>query len=136
MIHGLNHITLAVQDIDISFGFYRDLLGFKPLCKWDKGAYLLIGDIWLCLSLDKNRIPNQCYTHYAFSVTQEDFSELSETIKSSGVIVFKDNLSEGSSLYFLDPDSHRLEIHVGDWKSRIEAKKNNLGSWQDVEWFV
>ena len=39
-------------------------------------------------------------------------------------------------LYFLDPDGHKLEIHVGDWQARIQAKKMNLGSWKDVEWFV
>lgn len=40
------------------------------------------------------------------------------------------------SLYFLDPNGHKLEIHVGTWQSRIEVKKENIGSWKDVEWFV
>lgn len=35
MIIGMNHITLAVLDIERSFVFYRDLLGLKPLAKWD-----------------------------------------------------------------------------------------------------
>ncbi len=136
MIRGLNHITLAVQDIDVSFAFYREVLGFSPLCKWDKGAYFLVGDLWLCLNLDENRIPNPCYTHYAFSVDQENFSELSTRIKASGAVLFKDNVSEGDSLYFLDPDSHRLEIHVGNWRSRITSKKDNAGSWKNIEWYI
>lgn len=48
----------------------------------------------------------------------------------------KDNTSPGKSLYFLDPDDHKLEIHVGDWKARIAAKKANPGNWKNVDWFV
>lgn len=136
MISDINHITLAVRNIQKSFDFYKDVLGFKPLCKWDKGAYFLIGNLWFCLNLDAKRIPNPCYTHTAFTVSEEDFLSLSQKIKESGAVIFKDNLSEGDSLYFLDPDSHRLEIHIGDWQSRIQFKKNDLGSWNNVEWFV
>jgi DUF1016 N-terminal domain len=53
-----------------------------------------------------------------------------------GAKVFKYNTSPGQSLYFLDPDDHKLEIHVGNWKSRIDAKKANPGNWKNVEWFV
>lgn len=40
------------------------------------------------------------------------------------------------TLYFLDPDGHKLELHVGDWKTRIEAKKTHPDNWRNVEWFV
>jgi len=68
MITGVNHITLAVKNVETSFTFYKDLLRFSPLCKWNKGAYFLVGDFWFCLNHDENRIVNPCYTHYAFSV--------------------------------------------------------------------
>lgn len=137
MTSGLNHITLAVTDIETSFVFYRDVLGFKPLVKWNKGAYFLAGgDLWFCLNLDEKRVPSPCYTHYAFSVELRDFAAASERIASSGAKIFKENNSPGESLYFLDPDGHKLEIHTGNWQSRITAKKNDAGSWQDIEWFV
>jgi catechol 2,3-dioxygenase-like lactoylglutathione lyase family enzyme len=136
MISGMNHITLAVIDIDKSFDFYRNVLGLQPLVKWDKGAYFLVGDFWFCLNLDKKRLSNPCYTHYAFSVTQEKFDKMSEMIIASGAEVFKENTSPGESLYFLDPDGHKLEIHVGNWKARVNAKKADIGAWQNVEWFV
>lgn len=136
MITGVNHITLAVQDIDKSFAFYRDVLGLKPLVKWDKGAYFLAGDFWFCLNIDDKRISNLCYTHYAFTVPKEQFNRISEAIINSGAEIFKDNTSPGESLYFLDPDGHKLELHVDNWQNRVAAKKLELGSWKNVEWFV
>jgi glutathione S-transferase fosA5 len=134
----INHITLAVTDLSRSFDFYRDVIGLKPLCRWRGGAYFLAGDIWFCLNLDPNRlaIPGPCYTHYAFSVEAADFAAKVQQIQAAGGIVFKDNKSEGDSLYFLDPDGHRLEIHVGDWQTRLAHKKKDPGGWQDAEFFV
>jgi catechol 2,3-dioxygenase-like lactoylglutathione lyase family enzyme len=132
----MNHITLAVKDIDRSFTFYRNIVGLKPLVKWDKGAYFLAGNFWFCLNIDKKRLPNPCYTHYAFTATQEQFNKLSDVIIKSGTEIFKDNTSPGESLYFLDPDGHKLEIHVGNWEARVKAKKADSGTWQNVEWFV
>lgn len=136
MIAGMNHITLAVKNINQSFVFYSDIIGLKPLVKWDKGAYFLAGDFWFCLNVDDKRIVNVCYTHYAFSVSREQFNKLSQIIIRSGVEIFKDNTSPGESLYFLDPDGHKLELHVGNWQNRIEAKKAEIGAWKNVEWFV
>lgn len=145
MITAMNHITLAVTDIEKSFLFYRDVIGLKPLVKWDKGAYFLVGEsnihipgsgFWFCLNVDKNHIPNQGYTHFAFSLSENNFDYMVDKIISSGCNVFKENTSPGKSLYFLDPDGHKLEIHVGTPEARITAKKIDIGHWENVEWFV
>lgn len=136
MIKGINHITLAVTDINRSFSFYKDVLGLKPLVKWNQGAYFLIGDFWFCLNVDVLREPQPCYTHYAFSVSSQDFQMMADKIQNSGAHIFKENTSPGESLYFLDPDGHKLEIHVGNSQTRVAAKKANLGNWKNVEWFV
>jgi catechol 2,3-dioxygenase-like lactoylglutathione lyase family enzyme len=136
MITGINHITLAVTDIKKSFEFYKDIMCFKPLCKWEGGAYFLVGDLWFCLNLDRKRVKTDCYTHYAFSVNGYDFDKAVDRLKQLGIGEFKDNVSEGASLYFIDPDGHKLEIHVGNWESRIITKKQDCGGWKNVEWFV
>ena len=41
MITGINHINIAVRNIEVSFAFYREVLGFTPLCKSEGSAYLL-----------------------------------------------------------------------------------------------
>lgn len=135
-ITNINHITLACTDIERSFLFYKNVLGFKPLVKWDKGAYFLVGDFWFCLNVDLARQPRACYTHYAFSVGIEDFQSVVNNIIQSGAYLFKENSSPGESFYFLDPDGHKLEIHVGNHKTRIDSKKIDIGSWNNVEWFV
>jgi catechol 2,3-dioxygenase-like lactoylglutathione lyase family enzyme/GNAT superfamily N-acetyltransferase len=136
MITGLNHITFAVKDLEKSFYFYKDILGFQPLMKHSKGAYFLAGDCWFCLDLDPNTrlgvLPE--YTHFAFSISEIDFEKMSLQIKNSHAPVWKENISEGDSLYFLDPDGHKLEMHVGDWKSRIEAVKKKPWS-ESIEFF-
>ena len=185
MITSLNHLTLAVQEIDRSFSFYHEVLGLQPLVKWDCGAYFLVGEFWFCLNVDENLSSHSteaannsvapvlgasstlctltscapstppfssasaslktdsekhyltsCYTHYAFSVSQEEFETMSAKIVTSGVTLFQGNSSPGDSLYFLDPDGHKLEIHVSDWRARIAKKKTDPGSWKNIEWFV
>ena len=42
-------------------------------------------------------------------------------IRASGAAEWQRNTSEGDSVYFLDPDGHKLELHVGDWRSRLES---------------
>lgn len=135
MITGINHITIAVTNIDQSFFFYTEIMGFKPLVKWDKGAYFLCGDLWYCLTLDENVKTKPDYSHFAFTVPPKHFGSLSQKIIDANVQIFKDNISPGDSLYFLDPDGHKLEIHTGDWKLRLEAKKKKPGSWKQVKWF-
>jgi catechol 2,3-dioxygenase-like lactoylglutathione lyase family enzyme len=122
MLTGLNHLTLAVTDVERSVGFYTELLGLKLEAQWDGGAYLSLGG--LCLSLDPARaIAQQAadYTHYAFSIAQPDFAPFCARLRAAGVDEWRKNKSEGDSFYFLDPDGHQLEIHVGDLASRLEA---------------
>lgn len=133
MILGINHITLSVRSLEESFKFYRETLGLKPLMKKGKTAYLLAGDLWFCLEEDPatrlQALPE--YTHVAFTVKQSDFALMARKVRESGAEIFKENKSEGDSLYFLDPNGHRLEIHVGDWKSRLEVYRNHM----DAEFF-
>ncbi len=123
MIRGLNHLTLAVRDVDRAVAFYRDVLGFDVVKTWPEGAYLTAGTLWLCLSRDPlaRDAPHPDYTHAAFDVRAEDFEQASQRIRSSGATVWKENRSEGASLYFLDPDGHKLELHVGSLESRLAA---------------
>jgi catechol 2,3-dioxygenase-like lactoylglutathione lyase family enzyme len=119
-ITGLNHLTLAVADLGRSVAFYREILGFDLRALWSEGAYLEAGSLWLCLSVEPRPWPDdrRDYTHYAFDVAEEDFEAVAEQVRRRAAI-WKDNRSEGPSLYFLDPDGHRLELHAGSLASRL-----------------
>ncbi|MDP3533344.1 MAG: VOC family protein [Alphaproteobacteria bacterium] len=65
MITGINHINITVQDIDISFKFYMEVMEFKPLCKSEGSAYFLVGSlnlpacVWFSLDLDREKNVSQ-----------------------------------------------------------------------------
>ncbi len=46
----------------------------------------------------------------------------------------QDNSSEGDSLYILDPDGHKLELHVGDLESRLASMKAE--PFDDMKLFI
>jgi catechol 2,3-dioxygenase-like lactoylglutathione lyase family enzyme len=135
-ISGINHVTLAVRDLEESFCFYRDILGFQPLAKWKQGAYFLAGDLWFCLIEDEkvNNSPRDDYSHLAFSVSESDFDALSDRIKNSQAQIWHENRSEGASLYFKDPNHHKLEIHASNLPTRLKTIKEK--PWDGLEFFV
>ena len=133
MITGINHITLSIRDTEESYRFYTELLGFRPVAKWPKGAYLLAGDTWIALVLDvelrKAALPE--YTHIALTVSSQDFASMSAQIKAAGVTIWQENWTEGDSLYFLDPNGHKLEIHCSDLAARLKSAK--AAPWDGLE---
>jgi hypothetical protein len=90
-------------------------------CEWSYEAELLV------LSKSESMV---------FPSGIRNFNTIINKIITSGCITFKENTSPGKSLYFLDPDGHKLEIHVGTPEMRIAVKKADAGHWKNVEWFV
>ena len=127
MLKGFNHLTLSVSDLQKSVYFYQYILGMKLRLEWDEGAYLACGDLWLCLSLRGKRSdvnPEEGdYTHYAFSIDEKDFDSFVLVLEEAKVLFWQENESEGKSCYFLDPDGHKLEAHVGGLAQRLEWVK-------------
>ncbi len=118
---GIESSDAGGQRSGVKPGILSAVTGMRLHASWDSGAYLSCGALWLCLSLDEQRrkTPPQesDYTHYAFSVAEEEFAGVVALLAQAGAEVWKDNRSEGASYYFLDPDGHKLELHVGIWRS-------------------
>jgi len=126
MVRGINHITFVVSDLETSVAFYQDLLGCKLRARWARGAYLSAGDTWLCLELGEAAGPASTSndTHIAFDVAAEDFGALRVRIVEVADL-WKANTSEGESVYFLDPDGHKLEVHLGSLETRLASAFDN-----------
>ncbi|MCF3095780.1 fosfomycin resistance glutathione transferase [Aeromonas australiensis] len=132
MLSGLNHLTLATGNLERSFRFYVDVLGFHPKVRWARGAYLTLGELWLCLSSDSAK-PAKDYSHVALSISEEHFPEFCARLRQAGIEEWKTNSSEGDSFYLKNPDGHQLEIHVGDLASRLDSLKTR--PYEGLVWF-
>jgi catechol 2,3-dioxygenase-like lactoylglutathione lyase family enzyme len=122
-ITGLNHLTLAVSDLERSVQFYSGLLGFVVRWRGASSAYLEAGTLWLALVGDDQakREPSSAYTHAAFSVAPEALPRWIERLTEAGVSRWQES-ERADSFYFLDPDGHKLELHAGDLESRLRAR--------------
>lgn len=119
---GINHITFAVRSLDDAFRFYVDVLGAKPQARWKRGAFLTLGGTWLALLVGQPEAVNESdYSHIAFSVAPTAFAEVEARIRAAGAHLWSENQTPGDSLYFSDPDGHRLEIHASDLEARLNA---------------
>ena len=78
-----------------------------------------MGELWFSLSVDTVSIKSD-YTHYALTISGNNFDDFTQRLKDSDAAEWKVNRSEGRSFYFLDPDGHKLEIHDGDIASRLD----------------
>lgn len=126
MTTGVNHITFAVTDLPRSVRFYVEVIGCRKVAVWNRGAYLRAGEMWLCLSLDAAAADARArdYTHVAFSFDAASLADFRARLQAAGGVEWKINKSEGDSVYFLDPDGHRLEAHSGDLESRLASLRS------------
>lgn len=74
-VSGLNHVTLAVSDVERAIKFYTGGLGLTLRKESKSAVHLEAGSFWICLSPDPatRKEPHPDYTHIAFDVPQEDF---------------------------------------------------------------
>ena len=125
MLNGVNHITFAVRDLQRSIDFYCNLLGCVLHAEWQRGAYVTSGDNWICLSVDADSVPARGYGHIAFSINADDLPVFESRLAEHHVEIWQTDSSEGASVYFVDPDGHRLEAHVGGLETRLSAMREH-----------
>ncbi len=130
MIQGIGHTCIAVNDMDRSVAFYRDIVGLKPGPEMDYGAVKCIGlmagnDMLELMDVlhpeaDSNlQVPlkpgEEGNVHVCFNV--ENIDELAQRVKDSGAVIQKDlfemELGGGTvirNFYFRDPDGYALQF--------------------------
>lgn len=138
MIQSINHITYSVSDIKKSTAFYKEVLMANIVMEKEKIVYFTIGDVWFALN-EESHIPrndiHDSYTHLAFTIPESEFDYWSKRLKVHHVTILQSRArsdKEGKSIYFTDPDGHKLELHTGTLEDRLkynndknEVKKRN-----------
>ncbi len=125
-IKRLNHAVLYVRDVERSLGFYRDVLGFRPIGMLPEGftgaAFLQAPGSTNDHDLGLFAIGDQAgdsgagrstvgLYHLAWEVeTLGDLADLSERLAQAGALVGSSDHSTTKSLYAKDPDGIELEI--------------------------
>ena len=124
---GVNHITFAVSDLSRSIRFYTDVVGCTLVATWNGGAYLRAGEAWICLSTDPavSKRTASDYTHIAFTFDPVTLRQFRARLLAVDGVEWQVSTSEGDSVYFLDPDRHRLEAHVGSLETRLASLRES-----------
>lgn len=118
----LDHIILRVNDLEASVAFYTDVLGFAVQGQDGPCTVIRVDDNFVLLLAPYG---TQGFEHYAFAVSQVEFAQIFDRIKSMGIAYGPTFDSVGSNegpgeesgarglaptLYFFDPNKHLLEI--------------------------
>lgn len=129
MIQSINHVTYSVSDIKKSVSFYKDILKAKIIVESDKTVYFTLGGLWLALNEEKDIPRNEIQyslTHMAFTIDESKFEEWYKWLKANNINILKGrnrDVRDKQSIYFTDPDGHKLELHTGTLQDRLKYYK-------------
>jgi catechol 2,3-dioxygenase-like lactoylglutathione lyase family enzyme len=127
-LEGIDHVALAVRDVQRSANWYVEVLGFERRYQemWD-GIPTFIGKGNTAIALfpaDPNASSTPLYRkdirmlHLAFRANRENFLGAQHELKKRGIkFEFQDH-EISHSIYFRDPDGHHLEITTYDLTGR------------------
>ena len=123
-IEALDHVALSVWDVERSAQWYAEVLGFKRLHedKWN-GIPVFVGirDAGIALfpaseevgsaSADRASVRT---LHFAFRTNRENFSRAQDELKKRAIPFDFQDHEISHSIYFADPDGHKVEITTYD----------------------
>jgi catechol 2,3-dioxygenase-like lactoylglutathione lyase family enzyme len=121
-IEGIDHVAIAVDDVERSIAWYVDVLGFERQHqgRWN-GIPAFIGKGTTAIAIFPSR-PRDLRTkaqvragqpdilHLAFRADRKNFLAAQEELKARGIKFEFEDHEISHSIYFRDPDNYRLEI--------------------------
>ena len=115
----LNHVSLAVTDVERSAAFYSRLLGLKEVSRPGNGGINLgLGPGFL--GLYKLANPGTVH-HFCIGVDDYDADRLAARLREMGLKPTVDRnpanrTSGGDQLYFTDPDNTRVQLGANGYQ--------------------
>jgi catechol 2,3-dioxygenase-like lactoylglutathione lyase family enzyme len=125
-LEGIDHVAMSVHDVERSAQWYIEILGFEHRHKgvWD-GVPTFIGKGKTAIALfpaKSNARPASSSSgeirmlHLAFRTDRKNFLAAQEELKRRGIKFEFDDHGISHSIYFRDPDGHKLEITTYELK--------------------
>lgn len=118
-LEGIDHVALSVRDVERAAQWYIDVLGFKRLHEgmWD-GVPSFVGKGTTALALFPARDARSTSSgsaeirmlHLAMRANRKNFLAAQEELKERGIKFGFEDHEISHSIYFSDPDGHKLEI--------------------------
>jgi catechol 2,3-dioxygenase-like lactoylglutathione lyase family enzyme len=112
---GLDHVAVAVADLDRSEAFYRDVLGLERVRpEWDPPRLMASNGSGMALfpagMHDDEVVGAPGILHFAFRVDREAFEAAQAELGERGIEFRFSDHGQAHSIYFKDPDGHQLEL--------------------------
>jgi len=119
-LEGIDHVAMSVADIEHSAQWYADVLGFEPRFKNVWGGvptFIGLGNTAIALfparptAASISSIPETIrMLHLAFRADRKNFLAAQEELKRRNISFTFEDHQIAHSIYFRDPDGHKLEI--------------------------
>jgi catechol-2,3-dioxygenase len=116
----IDHVAMTVRDLDSSINWYQDVLKLERRFEemWEEPVMLCAGDTCLAFFQAETSEPgpppdqkrNIVLRHIAFRVNRDNFQKFQKELGDRGINYRIEDHQVSHSIYFSDPDGHRLEI--------------------------
>ena len=119
-VQGIDHVALAVRDIETSASWYQEVLGLKRMHEKLWGgvpAFVGVGKTALALFPVQGTNPEEppgknviAMRHFAFRVDHANFVLAQSELKARSIAFKFQDHDIAHSIYFHDPDGHEVEL--------------------------
>jgi catechol 2,3-dioxygenase-like lactoylglutathione lyase family enzyme len=121
---GLDHVAIAVADVERSQDFYETVLGLERVHEeWEVPVVLAANGSGIALfdrALHPSSTPDDVeppavrILHIAFRLPRDGFDEARVSLREHGIETRLSDHGISHSLYFEDPDGHQIELTTYD----------------------
>jgi catechol 2,3-dioxygenase-like lactoylglutathione lyase family enzyme len=119
-VEGIDHIALAVKDVERSVVWYKDVLGLERRHEEAWGNYpAMVGVGTTSIALfpvegaEPKASPDRdvlAMRHFAFRTDRANFDRARRELNERGIRLEAQHHGISESIYFHDPDGHEVEI--------------------------